>query len=790
MAVLDIYETEARGALQIASSRAATGPAATFGESYLSSLHEDWAVERSFSEDKRRFDVVQDALDAYYERTGEALPNPESLDRGAKWHGYNTVRERFESARANTPGFDLAFPDDDEIERRQIERGRDARRRRSEVAQRETGFKNQAASFLGVMSGAMTDPVNILAMMFGAGPGGSVGRVAFTEGGIALTSEAVIQASIFDSRRKIDPDHSIRDATENVLAAGLGGFVIGGGVRLLAKAWEGRSGSADRELKDAGNVVKRQAAVARSPFSKPASREVSHRAAVHKAAEDIAASRPVELPPEAFIENAARPGRLYTADGQSVGVQYEVVEARDLITSHQDDFTANEAFPPELQPRERERAISRDQIGSMSRNLQPERLGPSVQAESGAPVVGTDGIVESGNARVMAVRLAYSRGGAPADNYRNYLRSQGFDLDGVQEPVLVARRVTPFDEGGRQAFVVSANRPSTMRLSAAEQALGDARHLDRGMLDKIEGGDLGSSDNRGFVRGFMEKLPRSEQGSLIDQNRVLSQEGLRRVNAAVMARAYEDSQLLSRVLEDPDNNIRSLGGALQDVAPSWARMRDSVIEGRIPAGMDVTGDLIDAVRLLMRARDEGKKFSDLLHQAEMFGGPSEVAKLLGRFMFKNGDLAQPASRKALAEMLGDYAAEAQKNLAGQRLLGDPLETGDILQTALRKSGRDDLATIADERLAPENIEKLADDPEVEDQIVREAERISVDRLTDEAAAGDMQIPMVDEDGEITGYRNLSDLLNEADDELAAAKEIEVCVAGRPGEFDTASQSAA
>jgi hypothetical protein len=60
---------------------------------------------------------------------------------------------------------------------------------------------------------------------------------------------------------------------------------------------------------------------------------------------------------------------------------------------------------------------------------------------------------------------------------------------------------------------------------------------------------------------------------------------------------------------------------------AWAKMRDAVSRGQIPKGMDITEDLLDAVRTIMRARDEGQKVGDLVEQAEMFGGPSETAKI-------------------------------------------------------------------------------------------------------------------------------------------------------------------
>ena len=55
----------------------------------------------------------------------------------------------------------------------------------------------------------------------------------------------------------------------------------------------------------------------------------------------------------------------------------------------------------------------------MAKNLEPAFLGESPKASDGAPIVGDDLVVESGNARVIALNRAYSQG--TADNYKQWL---------------------------------------------------------------------------------------------------------------------------------------------------------------------------------------------------------------------------------------------------------------------------------------------------------------------------------------------------------------------------------
>ena len=140
-----------------------------------------------------------------------------------------------------------------------------------------------------------------------------------------------------------------------------------------------------------------------------------------------------------------------TARGTNVDTQYEVMDVHDLTTSHDDNLNLNPAFPQELQPRERGRVGSQLQIGQIEQNLQPAFLGESPQAAEGAPIIGHDNLVESGNARTIALRRLYGRNGA--EIYRQWLKDNahrfGIDpnqIDQVQNPILVRRRLTDMDD--------------------------------------------------------------------------------------------------------------------------------------------------------------------------------------------------------------------------------------------------------------------------------------------------------------------------------------------------------
>lgn len=726
-------EKQMRSALQLAAQNPFEGADPGFIERFKSDYAGMHEAKNSNARDLIVNEIQRDFMSQFYKESGQQLqawitpkagvlgPADFSPDEGLE----ASARGMFDAWKKQNPQSALTFPDRDFIDKEAVRRGAATISSGKTLERRSTGFGSTAGGFAGTMVGAMTDPINAVSVLFGAGAASGVLRTALIEGGIGMASEGVIQGLNYDWRKQVEPDYSLSDALGEVAAAGAGGAILGGGIKGLAAAWQrAKTGSWPSHIKDTAHVVTREAAIPASRFEQSVQGAAAHQAALTKSLDDLIQSRPVELPPEAFVQANARPGRVYDADGNSVGVRYEVVDADSLITSNRDDLSINPDFPQELQPRDRSRAMSQDQISGIAANLQPERLGFSSDASTGAPVVGPDGLVESGNGRVLALRRAYQQGGVPSENYLNYLRSQNFDVEGIRNPVLVARRVTDLED--RVAFVTAANRSTAMRLGAAEQALSDARLLDGDLLSRLEGSDIKAAGNQAFTRGFMQKLPRTEQGNLIDKDGFLSQEGERRISAALMGRAYGEPAMLSRALEDTDNNIKGIAGALSDSSAPWSMMRDAVARGDIPAGMDITDDLLNAVRLVMKARDEGRAVRDVVNQGEMFGGPDELSKIVARAMFSDADLKRPVGRARLAEFLRDYATEAMKNDAGPRLFGDPLGSADILKSSLDRVGRNDLMRVAEERLTPENIQKLYDSPETAEVSIMDAERLIMD----------------------------------------------------------------
>lgn len=396
------------------------------------------------------------------------------------------------------------------------------------------------------------------------------------------------------------------------------------------------------------------------------------------AREAAAAGAPAALLGEAAPKIA--PHKVATPDGRAIDVTPIVIEARSLRTS------ADEGYDAALQPRDRDRAASQAQIREMATALDPQRLGYSAEADRGAPIVGGDGMVESGNGRIMAIRRAYDQSGEAAASYRAWVAEQGVDVSGFREPVLVRQNMTPMTAQERQQFTVAANQASTLSMSAGERAMADARAISPQMLDLIRNpDDLGALGNVDFVKAFVRGLPQTEQGALVRADGSFAAEGMSRIRNAVLARAYGDSTVLARVAEATSDDIKSISNALVSAAPEWAKLRADVDAGSVRADVDFTTELLEAVTRTADLRGKGLNLETFLAQQDAFDRISSPVEGFMRW-FYDASGRKAAGAPNIAEKLKFYAQEARKVSAGDGLdLGlAPVSARDIQALAAQR----------------------------------------------------------------------------------------------------------
>nr|WP_311465178.1 PLxRFG domain-containing protein [uncultured Ottowia sp.] len=423
--------------------------------------------------------------------------------------------------------------------------------------------------------------------------------------------------------------------------------------------------------------------------------------------------------------------RFGTESGAQLAGHWALAEADQLVTSHDEGLRQNPAYPQQLQPRERSRAASEAQIARMAQRLQPERLAHSADAATGAPIVGADGLVESGNARSIALKRVYAGQGPQAAAYKDFLQAHAAEFGlmpeqvaGMQKPVLVRVRDTPVN---RAEFARQANAPTVAMMSPAEQARADAARMDSmDGLEPDESGDFSGAASRGFVRRFMARLPVSEQAAMVDADGRLSSAGYARVRNAVLAKAWgtgeQGGDALARMTESLDDNTRSISRALMMAAPETARMREAIAAGA-RHDADIAGDVAAAAQEISRLREAGQSVQQALAQTDAFGDKhTPEARALMQFMA--GNARRP---RRIAQLIQAYwqALDAAGDPHQQGMFGGqaaPTKQA-LLQAAMRQVQDAPAQGAAQEREAPEREvqESAAQEKEAQEGAAQERE---------------------------------------------------------------------
>lgn len=342
-----------------------------------------------------------------------------------------------------------------------------------------------------------------------------------------------------------------------------------------------------------------------------------------------------------------------TPAGRRVDVQYRVRDMGELLAAEGD-----------LQPRDRSRAASDEQIAKIAAQLDASRLMPGPESDRGAPVIGPDRVVESGNGRVAALRLASETNPDGYAQYVQAIRDAGYDIpEGVKRPVLVAERTSEMTPDERRAFIRESNTSAIARMSATEQARFDGAGMTQAQFDAFQPGRrIGGAENAEFIRRMFAGMTAEERAPLMTRDGALSVEGLRRVRAALFARAFEADDLLQLATETENRSVMNLIRMLEDLAPDWAFFRSLVDAGMVRPEFDITAQLMDAIRIIAKARVENREgqsvigaIRDRLDQGDMFAERDILTEALIEVFYK-GDRARNPDLSG--DILQRYAAEA------------------------------------------------------------------------------------------------------------------------------------
>jgi hypothetical protein len=289
------------------------------------------------------------------------------------------------------------------------------------------------------------------------------------------------------------------------------------------------------------------------------------------------------------------------------------------------------------------------------------------------------------NGRTAGVRAAHEMG--TAGEYVSGLQADEA-MHGIPADV-IARTPNPmlvrvYSDADNTAGMAAKSQGQGLGMSPAELARQDAPLMDSSVLGVYEPGDVTSAGNRDFVRAFIGKLQAAGQdvAGMMTGDGQLSQDGRKRIQAALMQAAYGDSDIVEEMFDSTDTDIKAIGEALKTVAGQWANMRDSAKLGAINPQADITQNLLQAIGLIRKARRDGTMVYDLVQQPDLMTGETPDPTTVGvlRMFYSGQYMTRAVGKDKLTKSLGDYVTGAMATSAEAGMFGDVVTAGDILAT--------------------------------------------------------------------------------------------------------------
>ena len=363
-------------------------------------------------------------------------------------------------------------------------------------------------------------------------------------------------------------------------------------------------------------------------------------------------------------------------------VEYEVVDVADVRASHLpgSDFAPNPEYGLENERQYHAEPASKAKVIGNAGELEPDLvLRDGGTAETGSPVVDSEGNVLGGNGRAMTLAVAYDRFPKRAEEYRKALvasaASYGIDPERVramERPMLVRRAVGDRSREERQRLVADLNgsfthskeRKAAGKSRGASFSRGTLATLARAMSD-TEATSLRDffdrPESRAIVDAMIEDgvLMLEEQNEFVAADGMLNPDGKRAVEEALRGRVMENYSVMNQLSAD-------VLGKIDAAIPNLLQVQ--TLKDR---KWDCTEALQGAIRLAAGFRASGLKTADaFLRQKSVLTGTSpaetEDKRTLMMFSVLVSDRKQAFVKRTLR-----YANEAKRAGSGVGMLMAP-----------------------------------------------------------------------------------------------------------------------
>lgn len=343
-----------------------------------------------------------------------------------------------------------------------------------------------------------------------------------------------------------------------------------------------------------------------------------------------------------------------------VPVNYRVVDMGQVRQSHIGGVANTNYGIKELQNRASRGTRADDAIlRQRAQDFKPEFMVDSPNTQYGAPVVNKDGDVIAGNGRVETLRYVYEDNQTGADAYKERLQSMGFDVAGMERPILVREIADDLTTEQQIAIADASNVSEISAFDHASQAIQDSKLL-QGTNGAIE---------------WAQKLPITERQRLFLNNGKWDMRALnQRYNDALLAwMCNDDPRLFERIILSGKVSDKIISGLVQNGAGIVS------FQTAHPES-DLRGDIHSALIKASSLRNKSE-FMEFVSTPDLSGVNEFPANsLLYNMVFSNtsGDINN---------FISAYMAKQEANTQGDNLLGEQVRftKDDIYSQTLKQT---------------------------------------------------------------------------------------------------------
>lgn len=775
---LDLFSRNIDDAVNYAARASAPELPSTFSDNFNDAWNRGFLTAQSVSGSNRLIEARRQLVDDAVAKTGDqSLGSYISPDgRDSDFEAFN---RRLDEHRIANPSVDVPMLSEEAIQARADDIGRQQLSDSANLSRRERTTGGAIGEFAGSTAATFTDPVNLVAFPLAAPESLGVLGTAMAWAAIGAGSQGVIEALNIADRERIQPGYAASgEQLRNILEAGAGAAVLGGGLKGLSNLWTRyKTGSWPRTIRDAGNVVDSEAQIANTNPLPGVEGEAAHRTALQKAIDDMIAGRPVDVagivPGDVLRGYEAKTAPIMESRARAAGAEEAALA-----------FERDAARLPPTMERLSEVQLDEFRVSALEARQSAEVARSRLEAER-AGLIGERNALEQRTAglagheaNVAGVRNDLARveqriaEARPPIDETTQARLDAIDAE-LKGQVGQEVRTRLEAERAQITETLAKTAPEDRRLIASLEA--ERKGLEKALVRA----EKQLEKERTAVAKIGERLT-AREAALPTRGITVGEREAAKVEAATGALRKAISRLANdgygvRLTREEAQTLaeRIIGASPQDAEGVLRDITEGLVSRAVDARRALPAELPGIGKPVPAAEQRARAG---YYTEQMRKQITALAREVGYEMPREEAATIAARIAGLSE--NDALAVLDELMLRPRTIVDTLPGVSREDVAKPIRAAPDSVTALHEELQPAKIEEMRTNPDLADTVSRDLDKLMLEQP-------DLEVPTgttIDADGRVVPTtRKVESVVAEADSRLAAAKEIADCVGPYPAQ---------